>query len=155
LTFNKITIISGGQSGIDRAALDFALKHKIPCGGWCPRGRKAEDGLIPDHYPLEEANFESPQHRTKKNVDESDGTLILYITEPDEGTRFTLQYAKEGKKPVYILKESDKVNSAEFSLWMDVNKIKVLNVAGPKESSEPGVYDFAIKAMKQLILGSS
>jgi len=150
LSSKNTTIISGGQSGTDRAALDFALEHKIPCGGYCPRGRKAEDGRIPKHYPLEETAFEGPQHRTKKNVDRSDGTLIICLSTPDEGTRYTLQYARETKKPVYIIKKSDPVNPSEFSLWIDVNKIKVLNVAGPKESNEPGIYQFATETLEEL-----
>ncbi len=84
-------IISGGQSGVDRAALDFALKHRISCGGWCPLGRMAEDGKIPNRYPLKETESEDPSFRTRKNIEDSDGSLIIYSHEMDEGTRYTIQ----------------------------------------------------------------
>ena len=72
-------IVSGGQSGVDRAALDFALENKIPCGGWCPKGRLAEDGRIHHRYPLRETSSTDYRVRTQANVEDSDGTLILYF----------------------------------------------------------------------------
>ena len=148
---NKIKkIISGGQSGTDRAVLDFALRNKIPCGGWCPHGRMAEDGRIPERYPLQESQEEDPAHRTVKNVNISDGTLIIYLNVMDEGTRFTLDHAKELRKPVYLIKEADQVNKEEFNTWLEVNRIKTLNIAGPRESNEPGIYDFSVKTLKTL-----
>jgi len=144
-------IISGGQSGTDRAALDFALQNKFSCGGWCPRGRMAEDGKIPDHYPLEETQFEDPSHRSRKNVDESDGTIIICLKEPDKGTRFTLQYAKDQLKPVYLIRENEQINTTEFKIWMEVNKIKVLNVAGPRESNAEGVYKFTYEVLETIL----
>ncbi len=145
-------IISGGQSGTDRAALDFALQHKISCGGWCPRGRMAEDGVIPDRYPLKESEIENPEHRTRKNVDESDGTLIIFQDEMDGGTLYTLQYAKKQLNPVCIIKKETGVNKSEFRLWMEINKIKVLNVAGPRESNSGGIYEFTLGVLEELFL---
>jgi hypothetical protein len=146
----KIKIISGGQSGVDRAALDFALKHRISCGGWCPLGRMAEDGKIPDRYPLKETESKDPSFRTRKNIEDSDGCLIIYSHEMDEGSRYTLLYAKKEMKPVYLIGLKDGINLREFKLWIDINHIKTLNVAGPRESSDEGIYGFALNVLKEL-----
>jgi hypothetical protein len=145
-----ITIVSGGQSGVDRAALDFALDNKIECGGWCPAGRLAEDGIIPDKYPLRETESRDVSVRTHKNINDSDGTLVLYLNVIDEGTRLTLEIAKDLKKPIYILHRNEAVNPSEFKLWLEINRIKTLNIAGPRESNEPGVYDFTGKMLMQI-----
>ncbi|HSR12366.1 MAG TPA: putative molybdenum carrier protein, partial [Thermodesulfobacteriota bacterium] len=92
-------IISGGQTGVDRAALDVALELGIPAGGWCPKGRRAEDGRIPDYYPLQEASSPEYPVRTQLNVEDSDGTLILYRNSPAGGTALTIRLAKRLKKP--------------------------------------------------------
>src|SRR5438876_1977372 len=86
-------IISGGQTGVDRAALDVALELGIPCGGWCPQGRRAEDGVIPARYPLRETPWWGYPQRTEWNVRDSDGTLILAEGEPDRGTVLTRELA--------------------------------------------------------------
>jgi hypothetical protein len=151
---NELKIICGGQSGADRAALDFALKHGINCGGWCPAGRLAEDGIIPDRYPLRETASSDPSERTVLNVNDSEGTLIICCTEPDEGSRHTISMAKEVKKPVYIIRETDVINPKEFNIWLDVNKINVLNVAGPRESNDPGVYNYSLEVL-EVLLGKS
>jgi predicted Rossmann fold nucleotide-binding protein DprA/Smf involved in DNA uptake len=147
---NNITIISGGQSGTDRAALDFALAHRIPCSGWCPKGRLAEDGRIDEKYPLTETASADPDERTKMNIADSHGTLVIYRSEIDEGTRFTLQYAKTQMQAVYIVKHGENLNKEEFRLWLDINKIKALNVAGPRESRDKGVYAFAGEVLENL-----
>src|SRR3954447_14624932 len=92
-------IVSGGQTGVDRAALDVALALGIPCGGWCPRGRGAEDGLIPERYPLVETPAADASQRTRWNVRDSDGTLILAWGEPTGGTLLTVQACRETGKP--------------------------------------------------------
>ena len=86
-----LTIISGGQTGVDRAALDSALSYRVDCGGWCPEGRQAEDGPIPARYPLTELGG-GYAARTRKNVEDSDGTVILYFDTPTGGTEKTLRY---------------------------------------------------------------
>src|SRR5437870_6380616 len=91
-------IISGGQTGVDRAALDVALELGLPCGGWCPKGRRAEDGPIPARYPLAETPWSGYPQRTLWNVRDSDGTLILVDGEPDRGTQLTIELAKRKKK---------------------------------------------------------
>jgi hypothetical protein len=145
-----LKIISGGQSGADRAALDFALKHNISCGGWCPAGRWADDGVIPEIYPLRETASSDPSERTVLNVNDSDGSLIIYYSSLDEGTRHTIDFAKEVKKPVYLARQVDELNPEEFNLWLDVNRIKVLNVAGPRESNDAGVYGYALSVLESL-----
>jgi len=149
---NNLNIISGGQSGVDRAALDFAMQHKIPCGGWCPAGRLAEDGIIPDHYPLRETASSDHSERTRMNIDESDGTLIIFINEMDEGTNYTRRYAEETGKPVYVIDEASRTDPTAFRNWMEENKIRVLNVAGPRESSGEGTYKFAYKVLGELLI---
>ena len=147
----NLKIISGGQSGVDRAALDFALQNNIPCGGWCPKGRQAEDGIIPEVYPLKETVTTGHSERTRLNIEDSDATLIIYLTEMDEGTQYTLQYAKKKLKPVFLIKESDQINPDEFMNWMDNNNIRILNVAGPRESCVEGTYKFAFKVLGETL----
>src|SRR5438309_6802555 len=100
MTFTKI--ISGGQSGVDRAALDVALELGISCGGWCPKGRRAEDGVIPEQYPVRENASTSYPPRTEMNVRDSDGTLILTNGRPDRGTALTVNLAKRYEKPCLV-----------------------------------------------------
>src|SRR4051794_16307480 len=96
-------IISGGQTGVDRAALDVALELDLPCGGWCPRGRRSEDGAIPDRYPLSETPSEEYPERTEWNVRDSDGTLILTRGTPDRGTALTQRLANRHRKPLFVV----------------------------------------------------
>ncbi|MFQ5587063.1 MAG: putative molybdenum carrier protein, partial [Thermodesulfobacteriota bacterium] len=92
-------IVSGGQTGVDRAALDVALELGIRCGGWCPKGRLAEDGVIDSRYHLDETGSKSYSQRTEWNVRDSDGTLILTVEEPTGGTALTIRAAEELGKP--------------------------------------------------------
>ena len=96
-------LISGGQTGVDRAALDFALAMKIPCSGWCPAGRRAEDGPIASCYPLLESASELYQQRTRLNVRDSDATLIIAGGSPSHGTRLTIEYCQKMRKPFHIV----------------------------------------------------
>lgn len=127
-------IISGGQTGVDRAALDVAIRFHIQCGGWCPKGRRAEDGVIPIKYPLKETRSEGYEERTKRNVDDSDGTLILaFGTDLTGGTNLTALYVTNIKKPLYQINMSQDVDVKKFWGWIEQNRIKTLNVAGPRE----------------------
>src|ERR1700746_3926565 len=96
-------IVSGGQTGVDRAALDVALDLGIACGGWCPKGRLAEDGPIPERYPLEETTLPFYPQRTERNVRDSDGTLVLTVGPPKGGTALTLVLARRQKKPFRVV----------------------------------------------------
>jgi len=153
-------IVSGGQTGVDRAALDVALKYKVPCSGWCPKGRIAEDGVIAKRYPLKETKSSDYALRTEWNVRDSDGTLILNVGELSGGTAFTVECAKKYKKHCLIidLKKSTKYAKEPVSFgnmlvvrgWIMANDIKVLNVAGPRESKSPGIYKLAKKFLLSL-----
>ncbi|HLJ96791.1 MAG TPA: putative molybdenum carrier protein [Gemmataceae bacterium] len=144
-------IISGGQTGVDRAALDVALELGLPCGGWCPRGRRAEDGPIPQRYPLAETSSRSYAQRTKRNVLDSDGTLVLTRGRPGKGTALTIQIAAENQKPHRILELSQPEDPADVRSWCREHQIHVLNVAGPRESEQTGIYVQAVEFLKALL----
>src|SRR5205823_7624375 len=133
-------IISGGQTGVDRAALDVALELDLPCGGWCPRGRRAEDGPIETRYPLRETPSALYPVRTRWNVRDSDGTLILVRGRPDRGTALTRELAEAMRKPLLVVDLDDELCPDAVRRWIEQNGIAVLNVAGPRESSQPGIH---------------
>ncbi|MEX0703524.1 MAG: putative molybdenum carrier protein [Planctomycetales bacterium] len=134
-------IMSGGQTGVDRAALDVALAAGIPCGGWCPRGRRAEDGRIPDRYPLDETPHTAYAQRTEWNVRDSDGTLILARGKLRGGTSLTAGLARSAGKPVLVVDLDFEPDFGSVRDWIRVNEIEVLNIAGPRESQSPGIAD--------------
>jgi hypothetical protein len=137
-------IISGGQTGADRAALDAAIRLGIPHGGWLPKGRLAEDGCLPDHYQLEEMPTDSYQERTQKNVRESDGTLLISRGAPTGGTDFTrIQVLRYGKQllGIDLNNQSNLQDAASLvASWIELQRIEVLNVAGPRASKDPCIY---------------
>ncbi|MDX1697681.1 MAG: putative molybdenum carrier protein [Thiohalobacterales bacterium] len=136
-------IVSGGQTGVDRAALDIALALGIPCGGWCPRGRGAEDGVIPARYPLQETGSHDYAERTRRNVIDSDGTLILAIGALHGGTLLTAQLAEKSGKPCLVVDLASPPDPGKVDSWIRENQISVLNVAGPRESQHPGIHALA------------
>lgn len=133
-------IVSGGQTGVDRAALDVALDLGVACGGWCPKGRRAADGPISRHYPLTETPWEGYPQRTEWNVRDSDGTLILTRGRLDGGTALTRELAEKMGKPLLLLDLAEQPDPAEVSVWAEGHGIGVLNVAGPRERNCPGIY---------------
>lgn len=151
IVFSKI--ISGGQTGVDRAALDVALELGIPCGGWCPQGRKAEDGPIDPKYPLKETKSAKYQFRIEANVMEADGTLILTSGTPTGGTAFTVEVALKRRKPYLVLDLKRKPNPSAARNWGKMLKIGILNVAGPRESKIPGVYEKAKNLLRSILAG--
>jgi Circularly permutated YpsA SLOG family len=144
-------IISGGQTGVDRAALDVALALGIPCGGWCPKGRRAEDGKIPGHYPLQEASSSEYPVRTQLNVEDSDGTLILSWGSPAGGTALTIKLARRLKKPYLLIDLSQGADPQKVREWVKDNRVEVLNVAGPREGEAPGIHDRALSFLRQFL----
>ncbi len=142
------SIVSGGQTGVDRAALDVALEFGLPCGGWCPLGRRAEDGPIPVEYPLRETPKEKYQQRTRWNVRDSDGTLILTIGSPQGGTELTRKVAERLEKPHLVLDLAETADTRAVADWVSKHRIHVLNVAGPRESTQPGIYEQAAKFLR-------
>ena len=144
-------LISGGQTGVDRAALDVALALGLPVGGWCPQGRRAEDGMIPERYPLTETLEADYDTRTRRNVEDSDGTLILNLGTLDGGTALTVILAQQLGKPCRVVALEDGIEPTAFREWLDAHPIAVLNVAGPRESKRPGVYDAAYRLLNALL----
>lgn len=133
-------IVSGGQSGVDRAALDIARSLNIPHGGWCPKGRLAEDGRISDDYLLTETTSSDYAVRTRQNVADSDATLIVYLPPLAGGTLLTYRKAVELSKPVFLLDLDSLPNSRAVENWLQENHVETLNIAGPRESMRPGIY---------------
>lgn len=144
-------VISGGQTGADRAALDAALESGIPCGGWCPLGRVAEDGVIDFRYPLRETASEEVEQRTRWNVRDSDGTLILDCgTELVGGTALTRDLARELRKPWLVVDPSAAADVSTVADWLRSNRIRTVNIAGPRESTQPGTYAKALAFLRTL-----
>jgi len=170
MELNKI--VSGGQAGVDRGALDAALVAGFPCGGWCPSDRGAEDGEIPERYPLtplpDRAEIllrgeavsaarragEQYRARTLKNVQDSDGTVILFSGTLSGGTLLTQKLCARERKPLIALDAQGmtKLRAADAILrFVEDNEIKVLNVAGPRSSGWPQGYSFALRVIGAVI----
>lgn len=133
-------IVSGGQTGADRAALDAALELGLPCGGWCPCGRLAEDGPIEPRYPLRETPSADYAQRTEWNVRDSDGTLAFCHGRPKGGTAYTIEVARRLGKALLVLDLEREPNPEILARWVEQHGIATLNVAGPRESQRPGMY---------------
>lgn len=144
-------VVSGGQTGVDRAALDVAIAHGIPCGGWCPKGRLAEDGRIPRTYPLRETPNPAYEERTEFNVRDSDGTLILAWGALAGGTAFTAAMARVHDKPCLVVDLAQGGDPREAEAWIACHQVKVLNVAGPRASRDPAVYPRTREFLEQLL----
>ena len=139
-------IISGGQTGVDRAALDVALKNSIDCGGWCPAGRLDEIGRIPNRYSLKELEHGGFTERTLQNVKDSDGTVIIYSVQLSGGTEQTVRFCVGQERPHQLIdasKISTEKAAASIADFVREHKIAILNVAGPRQSEWPEGYDYA------------
>ncbi len=148
-------IVSGGQTGVDRAALDVAIELGLAIGGWCPSGRKAEDGPIPPRYPLVETSFRQYGVRTRWNVRDTDGTLILTAGEPTGGTGLTAQTAERLSRPLLVLDLDLAPDPQVVREWLALHCIQVLNVAGPRESTVAGVYERTAKFLRAVLSASA
>jgi Circularly permutated YpsA SLOG family len=137
-------VVSGGQTGVDRAALDAAIALGLEVGGWCPRGRWSEDGPIPIQYPLFETRSPDAHVRTQRNVECSSATLVLTRGSPMGGTRYTLDIARSIRRPVLVVDLASAADPVRaISDWLGAVSPAVLNVAGPRESGAPGIGEQA------------
>lgn len=158
LTRDNFKIISGGQTGVDRAALDAAIALGIPHGGWCPKGRIAEDGRIPDQYQLQETFSPAYMIRTIRNVGDSHGTLALTWGGPSGGTYKTILSCEDQEKPWHRIELPELLDEDGFGIayhdfynWLNAKVAPrvsdghplILNVAGPRASKHPPVYAHA------------
>src|ERR1700730_6513674 len=146
----RMKIISGGQTGVDRAALDAAIKNGIECGGWCPAGRLDEFGRIPDRYPLKELEYGSLTERTLQNVKDSDGTVVIYLEKLRGGSAQTVQFCLEQKKEHLLIDAASVSVEDAAKLILDLvgaHKIHILNVAGPRQSEWPDGFEYAFRVM--------
>ena len=146
-------IISGGQTGADRAALDFAIKHDIPYGGWVPKGRKTEDGTLSEKYRLQEMPTGQYVKRTEKNILDSDGTLIVSHGLLTGGSALTRELAQQHRKPwIHIDLEMISCPEAAGMIreWIERHGIKVMNVAGPRARKDPKIYEAVMDLLEEL-----
>ena len=147
-------IISGGQTGVDRAALDVALKHGIDCGGWCPAGRSDEFGRIPAQYPLKEVEGGGFTERTSQNVKDSNGTIIIYFRQLRGGTEQTMRFCVEQQRPHELI-DASKISVEDAARlvadFVRRHKIDILNVAGPRQSEWPEGYDYVFRALETFV----
>lgn len=147
-------IISGGQTGADRAALDFAMAHNIPHGGWIPKGRRTEDGPLDNKYQLRELPDTGYAKRTERNVLDSDGTLIISHgrLKPSGGSALTRRLATEHDRP-WIHVDMDVLSIREAAnkirQWINANSITVLNVAGPRADGDPDIYRISRRVLEE------
>lgn len=153
--FRSLKIVSGGQTGADRAALDFALEHGFPHGGWCPQGRLAEDGAIDHCYRLQETPSPTYAQRTEWNVRDSDGTVIFTLTrELTGGSLLTAEFARRLGKPLLHLSRRDHSIPPEQALrqFLLAHHIRVLNIAGPRSSFTPTIGAFVREVLAAALL---
>jgi hypothetical protein len=148
-------IISGGQTGVDRAALDVALRHGIAAGGWCPDARLAEDGAIPDKYPVRVLAGAGYRERTWQNVIDSDATVVVYFGRPAGGTRDTIKFCMAANKPCMLIDAGKlKCEAAADNIcrFIDETSASVINFAGPRASEAAAAYPYAKHLITQLLV---
>jgi len=148
-------IRSGAQTGADRGALDAGLAAGVQIGGWCPKGRKSEDGIIPERYPLKETPSAEYPQRTEWNVRDSDGTVIFFFgPELGRGSSLTAKYARKHKKPMCLVdlarSSDDDVVKAVIAFLKD-SGINTLNVAGSRESKAPGIQERVMTVVLKIL----
>jgi hypothetical protein len=149
-----LRIVSGGQTGADRAALDAALDAGTPCGGWCPQGRRAEDGAVPSRYPLFELTSPYYPDRTLRNVQDSDATVILSFGALTGGSAATARCCETERRPCLVIDANDATPAQAAGLIAELvtaHGVKTLNVAGPRASGQPAIYDYVYAAIRAVL----
>jgi hypothetical protein len=147
-------IVSGGQTGADQAALDVAIAMGIAHGGWIPKGRKTESGPLAKHYQLQELPTPSYPRRTEQNVIDSDGTLILSHGALTGGSALTREFARTHRRPwlhLDLQQHAGFSGAEKIQRWLSRNRIEILNVAGPRASSDPGIYKKTVAVLETAI----
>lgn len=144
-------IISGGQTGVDRAALDVAMELGVRCGGWCPAGRHADDGPIPARYPLQETADIDHTVRTESNVRHSDATLIVYRGDLHGGTAYAVEMARHLGRPVLAIDVEEPPDIEKITDWLRSAQVRTLHIGGPRESSRAGIYNQARSLITRII----
>jgi hypothetical protein len=145
-------VVSGGQTGVDRAALDVALELNLACGGWCPRGRRAEDGPLDLRYPLCETHSTHYACRTRWNVRDSDGTLILARGALAGGTALTHSIARQLGKPSLVVNPDCRADVLRSREWLSLQDVRSVNIAGPRSSHEPTIYESASRFLAEVLM---
>ena len=148
-------VISGGQTGADQAGLDAAMRAGVEHGGFVPKGRRTEKGPLSDKYEMDEDSSNSYEGRTLKNVLASDGTVVFAHGKLTGGSRLTREYARKNGRPCLVVN----LNSAgpgkaaqKLQQWIEENRIEVLNVAGPRESKDPGIYQVVFEILQRVFV---
>jgi hypothetical protein len=154
--WKRLWIVTGGQSGVDRAALDVALELRLPARGWAPLEHDAEDGKIPEHYPLQETLTKDPALRTELNAFDSDATLVISAGVPKDGTGLTEEMAKLYNKPLRYIDMEQELSDEDilnFRSWIEDHHVRILNIAGPRESHRPGyIYKTSREIITKLLI---
>ena len=152
--FKVLMIISGGQTGADRAGLDFAISRGIKHGGWCPKGRLAEDGIIPEKYCLIETSTNLYPQRTKQNVKDSDATIVFTDTHMSRGAMLTITCCETFKKPYFIIpitSADDEAAKDSLLEWLVKIKPRILNIAGARASKCPQIHKFVTTMLNSVL----
>lgn len=150
LLTENFRIVSGGQTGADTAGLDWAIEHNIPHGGWCPKGCKSETGKIDEKYQLKETPSAGYAQRTEWNVRDSDATLIFTITSKlDGGSKKIAEFCEKHGKPFLHFRKG--VHAKYIVPFLNKNNVKTLNIAGRRESSAPGIYEFTLQTLNEML----
>ncbi|MEJ2535141.1 MAG: putative molybdenum carrier protein [Gammaproteobacteria bacterium] len=148
-----LRIVTGGQTGVDRGALDGALGAGFACGGWCPAGRRAEDGVIPSTYPLRELPAGGYEARTRRNVEDSDGTVVIAFDAPAGGTALTVLHARELRRPLLLI-DARRIGPRDAAGavrdFVRDEGLQVLNIAGPRASENAHGHSYARALVEEL-----
>jgi hypothetical protein len=145
-----LTIISGGQTGADRAALDAAIERGVPCGGWCPDGRLAEDGAVPERYPVVALPGGSYDDRTRRNVADADATVIVCFGPPAGGTETTRLACLELRRPMLVIDAAAVAAhraGEQIAAFVAERRAATLNIAGPRASEQPSIAGYVQTAV--------